>query len=92
MKRLFILSLLITSSYGLLAQLDQGNFRIGGTAGFSMGEQGNSIKKRDLYISPTVAYFLIDRLSIGLSVPFQPTNLYSQPQRVSRGLTASDLK
>ncbi|HEY0742933.1 MAG TPA: outer membrane beta-barrel protein [Chryseosolibacter sp.] len=71
MKRLFIFAILLTSSCGLFAQLDRGNFRIGGTAaGFSTGKQGKSIQKRDLYIGPTVAYFVIDRLSIGLTVPF----------------------
>lgn len=56
-------------SHAASAQIQKGSFRIGGTASYSNFTYENDYAFNQLTISPSVAYFVIDRLSLGMTVP-----------------------
>jgi len=68
-KILFIVILLVT--FALNAQIDKGNWMMGGSAGISnyKSKTGEfSQEGTNIFISPNVGYFLIDKLNLGASV------------------------
>ncbi len=65
MKRVFfLLAIAVFGTFSLQAQTGQGSIILGGTAGFSSEKTGDS-KFTSVNISPSVRYFVIDRLAIG---------------------------
>lgn len=68
-KNLFIATLFITFISN--AQIDKGNWMMGGSGGLSNNKtksNGFSNEGTNIYISPNVGYFVIDKLNLGASV------------------------
>lgn len=77
MKHLLISTAFLISSFAAHAQLEKGNWLVGGNANFSSSTVGYSYPsyslKEDvtsLAISPNIGYFLLDRFAVGLSPGF----------------------
>lgn len=68
-KILFIATLLV--AFASNAQIEKGNWMMGGSGGLSNYKtnfNGFSQEGTNIYISPNVGYFLIDKLNLGASV------------------------
>ena len=69
MKKLFIVALAFCSVSLLHAQLNRGQWLVGGSAGFSTSsyDAGNvSEKGTKVQLSPGVGYFVFNKLALGL--------------------------
>lgn len=69
MKKLLFASFLLFSSYAMKAQINQGQWLVGGNAGFDSEKQGD-YKSTTVMVSPNAGYFFIDNLAGGLRVNF----------------------
>jgi hypothetical protein len=69
MKKLLIAAFLLVSSNAILAQVDQGQWLAGGSAGFDHGSQGDD-KQTTISIAPDLGYFVINQLAVGLRPEF----------------------
>ncbi|WP_205510903.1 outer membrane beta-barrel protein [Longitalea arenae] len=69
MKKVLFAAFLLVSSNAIFAQVNKGQWLVGGTAGFNSFKQGDS-KSTSVWISPNAGYFFIDKLAGGLRVNF----------------------
>src|SRR3954467_6065096 len=68
MKHAIFLSLLICVASGANAQIEKGNFLIGGTASFQAAKN-DDFDSKSWSLSPNVSYFLADRFALGILTP-----------------------
>jgi outer membrane protein with beta-barrel domain len=69
MKKVLFAAFLLASSNAIFAQVDQGQWMVGGSAGFNFGKQGD-VKTTDISIAPDAGYFVINQLAVGLRPEF----------------------
>ena len=67
MKKVFFATVLTVSVIAASAQINQGQWLVGGTANFTSSKQGDA-KWSDLTFSPDAGYFFINNLAGGLRV------------------------
>lgn len=79
MKKVLIAALLLTGTQGVFAQINQGQWLVGGNAGFNSSKQGDSDddKETSFTLSPNVGYFFINNLAGGLRVNLQTSKVKS---------------
>ena len=65
MKKVLFAAFLLVSSNAIFAQINQGQFLVGGNAGFNAYKRGDA-KVTSFHVSPNVGYFFIDKLAGGL--------------------------
>lgn len=90
MKKIGLLSVFaVLVQVSMVAQiLDQGNFIIGSTVGFSTansqvntnGVTNEGLSARQINIAPSLGYFLMDQLAVGLGADFT-LNAVTQPNK-----------
>lgn len=74
MKKVFFLfAITVFGMFSLRAQTGQGNMIVGGTAGFSSSRTGD-YKVSNVNLSPSVRYFVIDRLAVGANLGIGSSN------------------
>src|SRR5688572_18221457 len=68
MKKVFFAALLLVSAQGLFAQINQGQWLVGGSAGFESGKYGDSDESKytSVHFNPNAGYFFINNLAGGL--------------------------
>ena len=78
--KVFVITLCVLSSVSAVAQIEQGTWMLGGSAGISSSKNNISfpgsdveIKTRTGTLSPNVGYFLADRFASGVIVSFTKT-------------------
>jgi hypothetical protein len=69
MKKLLLAASLFVSSTTIFAQVDQGQWLAGGSAGFDHSSQGDD-KVTTISIAPDLGYFVINQLAVGLRPEF----------------------
>lgn len=69
MKKVLFAAFLLVSSNAIFAQVNQGQWMVGGSAGFNFGKQGD-VKTTDISIAPDAGYFVINQLAVGLRPEF----------------------
>ena len=69
MKKVLFATFLLVSSNAIFAQVNQGQWLVGGSAGFNHSKQGD-VKNTTFSISPDAGYFFIDQLAGGVSVSY----------------------
>ncbi len=70
MKKVLIAAFLLVSSNAIFAQVNKGQWLVGGSAGFNHSSQGD-VKQTDISLAPDAGYFFIDQLAAGLRPEFQ---------------------
>jgi len=78
MKKVLLAAIVLLSAQAGFSQISQGQWLVGGTAGFASEKHGSE-KATTINISPNAGYFFIDHLAGGLRVNF----LNSKPDGVS---------
>ena len=75
MKRLLIAASLLLSSHFIFAQINQGQWLVGGNASFESGKFGDSdaSKYTSFTFSPNAGYFFINNLAGGLRLSLEST-------------------
>jgi len=77
MKKLLLAVFLLISSNAIFAQVDKGQWLVGGSAGFNSSKEGD-YKQTTIEISPDAGYFFINQFAGGLSVMYShDTQKYS---------------
>jgi hypothetical protein len=69
MKKVLFAAFLLASSNAIFAQVDQGQWMVGGSAGFNHSKQGDD-KTTTISIAPDAGYFVINQLAVGLRPEF----------------------
>jgi hypothetical protein len=69
MKKVLIAAFLLVSSNAIFAQVNQGQWLVGGSADFNFGKQGDT-KTTMINVAPDAGYFFIDQLAGGLRLDF----------------------
>lgn len=69
MKKVLFAAFLLVSSNAIFAQVDQGQWLAGGSAGFNHSSQGDT-KHTTIMVSPDLGYFVINQLAVGLRPEF----------------------
>ncbi|HSC39394.1 MAG TPA: outer membrane beta-barrel protein [Chitinophagaceae bacterium] len=69
MKKVLLAAIVLMSAQAGFSQISQGQWLVGGTAGFASEKQG-SAKSTNITISPNAGYFFIDHFAGGLRVNF----------------------
>jgi hypothetical protein len=79
MKKVLFAAFLLVSSHSMFAQINQGQWLVGGSAGFNSSKHGDSDagKETDIWVAPNVGYFLIDKLAAGLDLSFSSNKVKS---------------
>jgi hypothetical protein len=72
MKKVLFAAFLLVSSNAIFAQVDKGQWLVGGSAGFNHSSQGDD-KQTDISIAPDAGYFVINQLAVGLAPTFDYT-------------------
>lgn len=67
MKKVLFAAFLTVAAQGVFAQINKGQWLVGGTAGFQSHKQGET-KATEFDFSPNAGYFFIDKLAGGLRV------------------------
>ena len=90
MKRLFIAASLILSSHFIFAQVDKGQWLVGGNASFESGKFGDldASKYTSFTFSPNAGYFFINNLAGGLRMSLESTKFKSDENASSSFLFA----
>ena len=71
MKKVIFTIAIATFAFAANAQTGQGNWLIGGGAGFSSGKSsGASSSNSNFYLAPDAGYFVADDLAVGAQVSF----------------------
>ncbi len=74
MKTITLISLILTLTTTAFAQINKGQFLIGGNINFESIKDENSIngtnESTNYYISPNIGYFIINKLAGGLRIDF----------------------
>lgn len=82
MKKVLFAAFLLVSSNAIFAQVDQGQWLAGGSAGFNFGKQGDE-KTTYINIAPDAGYFVINQLAVGLRPEFGYTKTKTKTGTVS---------
>ena len=69
MKKVLFAAFLLVSSNAIFAQVNKGQFLVGGNAGFNSSKRGDE-KLTSFWVSPNAGYFFIDKLAGGLRLNF----------------------
>src|SRR5262245_31900026 len=69
MKKVLFATFLLVSSKAMFAQVDQGQWMVGGSAGFDHASQGDN-KMTTISLAPNLGYFVINQLAVGLRPEF----------------------
>jgi hypothetical protein len=79
MKKIFIAASLLLSSHLMFAQVNKGQWLVGGNANFQSGKFGDSdaSKYTSFTFSPNAGYFFINNLAGGLRVSLETTKFKS---------------
>jgi hypothetical protein len=77
MKKVLFAAFLLVSSNAIFAQVNQGQWLVGGSADFSAGKWGD-IKTTNISIAPDAGYFFINQLAAGLRPEFGYTKTKSK--------------
>lgn len=72
MKKVLFAAFLLVSSHSMFAQINKGQWLVGGTAGFETSKHGDSDagKYTDIWVQPDAGYFFADKLAAGLRLGF----------------------
>jgi hypothetical protein len=72
MKKVLFAAFLLVSSHSMFAQVNQGQWLVGGSAGFNSSKWGDSDagKETNIWVAPNIGYFLMDKLAAGVEVAF----------------------
>lgn len=75
MKKVLFAALMTIAVQGVFAQVNKGQWLVGGNAGFTSSKQGDgdANKWTHFNLSPNAGYFFIDKLAGGLRVNFTST-------------------
>jgi hypothetical protein len=65
MKKVLFAAFLLVSSNAIFAQVDQGQWLVGGNAQFNFGKIGDT-KYTTISVAPDAGYFVINQLAVGL--------------------------
>lgn len=82
MKKVLFAAFLLVSSNAIFAQVDQGQWMVGGSASFNFGKQGDD-KTTNISIAPDAGYFVINQLAVGLRPEFSYTKVKTKVGSVS---------
>jgi hypothetical protein len=90
MKKFFIAASLILSSHFIFAQVNKGQWLVGGNANFQSGKFGDSDagKYTSFTFSPDAGYFFINNLAGGMRLSLQSTKFKSAENATSSFLFA----
>jgi hypothetical protein len=69
MKKVLFAAFLLVSSNAIFAQINKGQWLVGGTANFNHSSTGDN-KQTDISIAPDAGYFFINQLAAGLRPEF----------------------
>jgi hypothetical protein len=69
MKKVLFAAFLLVSSNAIFAQVNQGQWLVGGSADFNAGKQGD-VKNTTINVAPDAGYFFIDQFAGGLRLDF----------------------
>jgi len=69
MKKVLFAAFLLVSSNAIFAQINQGNWMVGGNVNFTHSKIGDA-KSNHFNISPDAGYFFIDQLAAGLRLNY----------------------
>jgi hypothetical protein len=83
MKKVLIAAFLLVSSNAIFAQVNQGQWLAGGSAGFNHSSQGDT-KQTTITVSPDLGYFVINQLAVGLRPEFGYTKTKTKVGSVSQ--------
>ena len=95
---LTVFVLLLTISFTTInAQTDQGNWVLGGSTTFSFSstntklefdgeQQGDDLKSSAINITPSVGYFVIDNLAVGLDLGYTSTKVEDETSSTFTGV------
>ena len=83
MKKFFLLAIVLVSSNVILAQTEQGKYVLSGATGLQFissnieyeydGQSLGDVTQTSFSVMPTIGYFVIDNLAIGLSATYTST-------------------
>lgn len=75
MKKVFFAALLVVSAQAVFAQINKGQWLVGGSAGFESGKYGDvdESKYTSFELSPAAGYFFINNLAGGLRLNVSTT-------------------
>lgn len=90
MKKVLFAALMTIAAQGVFAQVNKGQWLVGGNASFSSQKTGDSDagKSTSFTISPNAGYFFIDKLAGGLRVSFESEKYKSEDDASSTFLIA----
>lgn len=90
MKKVLIVASLLLSSHFIFAQVNKGQWLVGGNASFESGKygDGDANKYTSFNLSPNAGYFFIDNLAGGLRLSLQSTKYKSEEDASSSFLFA----
>lgn len=73
MKKVLFAAFLTICAQGVFAQINQGQWLVGGSAAFESRKHGDGDAGKSTYISisPNAGYFVIDKLAVGLRTTFE---------------------
>ncbi len=74
MKKVLIAATLLVCSNAIFAQVNKGQWLVGGSAGFNHSSIGD-YKQTDISLAPDAGYFFIDQLAAGLRPDFTYTKV-----------------
>jgi hypothetical protein len=77
MKKVLLAAFLLVSSNAIFAQINQGQWMVGGNINFTSSKFGDDddSKVTSFNISPNAGYFIIDKLAAGLRLGFTRTKV-----------------
>lgn len=90
MKKVFFAACLLISTQVVFAQINRGQFLVGGNAGFESGKFGDvdASKYTSFELSPDAGYFFIDNLAGGLRLNLESTKFKDAEDATSSVLIA----
>jgi hypothetical protein len=88
MKKVLIAACLLVSSNAIFAQVNQGQWLAGGSAGFNHSSQGDT-KITTIMVSPDLGYFFINQFAAGLRPEFGYTKTKSKVGSVTSSGSAT---
>jgi len=82
MKKVLFAAFLLVSSNAIFAQVNQGQWMVGGSADFSHSKQGDT-KQTEISVAPDAGYFFINQLAGGLRPEFMYAKLKTKTGAVT---------
>lgn len=85
MKKVLFVAFMTVCAQGVFAQINKGQWLVGGTLGFQSSKQGDADENKvtTLTLSPNAGYFFIDKLAGGLRVSFESEKNKSEDDATS---------